>query len=73
MRFWKKKNQLKNAPQKRRHFEKKKKQKKKKKKKKNSGARWCVHWVKRDSRKDIGEAGVLTCWRGGSPRGKDTG
>jgi hypothetical protein len=46
---------------------------KKKKKKKNSGARWCVHWVKRDSRKDIGEAGVLTCWRGGSPRGKDTG
>jgi hypothetical protein len=27
--------------------------------------------VKWDSRKDIGEAGVLTCWRGGLPQGED--
>ena len=28
--------------------------------------------MKRDSREDTGEARVLTCWRGGSPRGENT-
>jgi hypothetical protein len=46
--------------------------KKKKKKKKEEEERW-THWVKRDSREDTGKEGVLTCWRGGSPRGEDTG
>jgi hypothetical protein len=27
--------------------------------------------VKWDNHKDTGEAGVLTCWHGGSPRGED--
>jgi hypothetical protein len=37
-----------------------------KNKKEEEEERW-THWVKRDSRKDIGEVGVLTCWRGGLP------
>jgi hypothetical protein len=39
---------------------KKKKKKEREREKKNGGARWCAHWVKRDSREDTSETGVLT-------------
>jgi hypothetical protein len=44
----------------------------KKKQKEEEEERW-THWVKRDSREDTGEVGVLTCWRGGLSRGEDIG